>query len=960
MKRWVWSTGAALSLATAWAAADGVYQLLSHDLPSALTSGQTFIGHATWQVIEPGEPAFSRPVVDFSSTGPVRRGMRLPGTKLTPWSLPATQQPGDLLRLAFALDVPVDFPPGPASIALLLARPGTEGKGWQYASLRDPTGEAVGEAFRHALEVQASGSTRPMAPPLVVRAMKRPALDGVIQPEEWAAAAPIGAFAENVSRASPDAATRAFVGADDQALYLALDCAEPLMGKAVRNAYGRHDGPVWNNECVEVFLDVQGDRVSYVHFLVDLLNQRHDLLGSDSFGFNPAWRSAVSERPDGWSVEMALPFVSLGAPVPQAGEAWTGNFCRERKARLELSAWQPTGGSFAAPGRFGIIVFGGLKPWFERRLQALGLPDPAWPAAVAPAVAEWEARLNALRERFGDLDETAAANAFPGLNDDLARLQTDLSRLRLKAAALAGQGIMVAEAFPYERFTGEPGPLDQPPGPVVRQQLQDEWLDLAWNLTNPTDVPVTVRLVLRQGDPKAPWAHVSLGFPATRTLWRLATPVAAGDGRPVYDALVPLPAGTLTIAPGRTEQVWLSLLPERPADTRRTLDGRLSIERIDGGTAEPQTLPVSLTVLPARLRGTRAVHCFTWNVAPDPVASDPAWLDRHLQDPADHGVDVCMVSSLRHLPRVPAKPDGSLAAPLDFATLDALLAVTRDRFALYYVTMDIWEKSSVRRDLFGLPFDSPAYATAFKTWLAAVLARFDRQGIARDRLLLNPYDESVGDACQRIAAWIKEVDSRARVIIDASTEDLEIARAMDALTDVWVPHYRYHFAENHEAFFELVRQSGKPHWTYFYSEGSNDKAQDPTRHYLAKFWWAWQQGITGVCYWAQQYYGDPWYRAGWKKAYDTALVYPTEGGLVASRRWEAWRRGWQDYQILAMAQDAAKAAGPTAAAELRRRADEIVAIPGDPARAEAMRDWLRAQLAGDRAGTLEATERSDP
>jgi len=149
-----------------------------------------------------------------------------------------------------------------------------------------------------------------------------------------------------------------------------------------------------------------------------------------------------------------------------------------------------------------------------------------------------------------------------------------------------------------------------------------------------------------------------------------------------------------------------------------------------------------------------------------------------------------------------------------------------------------------------------------------------------------------------------------------------------------------------KGFFDLLGAGGKPHWCYFYSEGGTDKAQDPTRHYLAKFWWAYTQGVTGLGYWAQQYYGDPWYRADYKSAYDTSLVYPVEGGVVASRRWEAWRRGWQDYQLLALTEARLKQANDLAGLQdLKRRAEEVVTVPGDPARAEAVRAWLREQLA---------------
>jgi hypothetical protein len=419
--------------------------------------------------------------------------------------------------------------------------------------------------------------------------------------------------------------------------------------------------------------------------------------------------------------------------------------------------------------------------------------------------------------------------------------------------------------------------------------------------------------------------------------------VAAGDGRPVHDALVPIPAGTATIPPGATSQLWLSL--HAPPTATAGASGYVRFEPVDGSAGEPVTVPLTVTLVPVSIRSVRPVHCFTWNLAAAPVSDDPAWLTAHLRDLAEHGVDVCMIHSLQMLPRVRANADGALAEPLDFSKVDRLLAASEGLFDLYYVTMDIFEKGQVRRDLFGLQFGTPSYEKAFKTWFRQVVDHLLAKGLTYERFLVNPYDESVGNECQQLSGWIKAVDPRVRTIIDCSTPDVEVARKMDALTDVWVPHHKYHFAADHKAFFEFLRSTQKPHWCYFYSEGGNDKAQNPTRHYLAKFWWAFSEGVTGVCYWAQQYYGDPWYRAGWKQAYDTSLVYPIAGGVIPSRRWQAWRRGWQDYNLLFLARESAVKAGDKAKQEqLAGYVEEVVKVPGDPQKAEAVRAWLKRLL----------------
>ncbi len=920
----------------------GTFQLVSHDLPTRLTPGERVVINLAWRVVEPGAPLYTVPVLDFASSVPGGRGVRVDRDHATPWHLPNEQAAGDVCSIAWTLEVPLDMTAGDAVIALSLAR-NVPDKGWQYASIVDPEGKPSGQRFSWKVTVQGRAEEE-AAKPLLVSRMSAPSLDGSVDEAEWVQAARVPQFRESNAGGPASAGTHCHVGYDTENLYLAFVCAEPAMDKVAATDFGKHDASLWNNECVEIFLDTAGDRVSFVHLIADILNQRFDALGADTYGYNPGWQSAVGRAANSWSVEIALPFSSLGVASPREGQAWTGNLCRERKAEPELSAWQPTFGAFAAPGRFGLIVFGSAKEHLLSRVGVLQAGEQGeWPEGIAAEVEAWRGRTGALRERLQSASEDQAEATFGELAATVDALELQLRQLRLKSGRLAGKSFVISDALPYEPFSGDISECVSEASPRAVSMLGEEWVDLAWNLGNLTDRPITLRCMALKG-PAADGGYLDFGLPGLATRWSLATPVAAGDGRPVYDAIAPIPAGTVTIPPGCSSQVWLSLgAPEQPLQST----GHVCFEPIDGTAGEPVRLPVSVDVRGPSLTASSEVHCFTWNIALPPVSDDPQWLATHLQDLAEHGIDVCTIHGLRHTPRVKANADGSLSEPLDFTRVDRLLSAASGRFPLYYLTIDIFEKGSVRRDLFGLRWGTPEYEKAFKTWLRLLLDHLWAQGLTHDSLLVNPYDESVGEDCQTLAAWIKAVDPEVRVIIDCSTTDLQTARKMDALTDVWVPHFKYHLAKDHEPFFQLLREGGKPHWVYFYSEGGNDKAQDPTGHYLSKFWWAYQEGITGVCYWAQQYYGDPWYRAAFSKTYDTSLVYPIQGGLVPSRRWEAWRRGWQDYNILAMAKRSLQEAGDEAGlAELDRLVRDVVKVPGDPQKREAAREWARARVGG--------------
>lgn len=130
-----------------------------------------------------------------------------------------------------------------------------------------------------------------------------------------------------------------------------------------------HDAPLYNEEVVEVFLDPAGDLESYFEIEVNPLNTVCDLVlrrTADGYRKDFGWhckglRSSAGAGPGFWTVELAIPFSSLGCRPPDAGCAWRVNFFRIDRPKnepWELSAWSPTGRPlFHEPHRFGALQF---------------------------------------------------------------------------------------------------------------------------------------------------------------------------------------------------------------------------------------------------------------------------------------------------------------------------------------------------------------------------------------------------------------------------------------------------------------------------------------------------------------------------------------------------------------------------------------------------------------------------
>ncbi len=170
---------------------------------------------------------------------------------------------------------------------------------------------------------------------------------------------------------------------NDRYLYIGFRCEDDYVWGTVTE----RDGPVYDEECVEVFLNPAG--VAYQYYEINLspknvvydacvLNRR---TREDPFNKFIALRdfdladlhtavhirgqSDAPGRATGWTAEYAIPFDELfGAPnvPPRPGDTWRVNFYRidsPEKGQREHYAWSPTGRpAFHLPWRFGTLRFG--------------------------------------------------------------------------------------------------------------------------------------------------------------------------------------------------------------------------------------------------------------------------------------------------------------------------------------------------------------------------------------------------------------------------------------------------------------------------------------------------------------------------------------------------------------------------------------------------------------------------
>ena len=137
-----------------------------------------------------------------------------------------------------------------------------------------------------------------------------------------------------------------------------------------------HDASCWTTDCIDVLIDPTGCAERYYHFITNPVDDsRYDAacgLITDAldpkFGkFDSSWNGEWSVehfRSQGkWYMLLRVPYSTLNARKPHAGESWSWNVGREKpdpkRSTVELSLWNPNmeTNSFESPEAFGKVVF---------------------------------------------------------------------------------------------------------------------------------------------------------------------------------------------------------------------------------------------------------------------------------------------------------------------------------------------------------------------------------------------------------------------------------------------------------------------------------------------------------------------------------------------------------------------------------------------------------------------------
>ncbi len=305
----------------------------------------------------------------------------------------------------------------------------------------------------------APGYTPPViSVPLVTKA---PQIDGSIEPGEWAKAAVLSDFVSVGGQSLPALRTTVFMEYDAGNFYLAAICSDPNPG-SLQTLAAKRDGPVLGDDSLHLVIDTVGQRKSAAHLAVNAANVQYDSWDADA-SQDFKWLSATSRGPDGWSVEIALPFArGIG---PAVGDSWLINVARKAPGADEQSSWAPVEKSVMELDRVGPLVFSG--PPFRLLLRQVGalwlgenlaqLEVSTWKSGEGTRPAKLNARVN--NATRGDLTmKKITVGAQPSTMGLSYKVSADGPSTVIFALTIAGpqnKAVVAWRSAPY--------PIDVPP-----------------------------------------------------------------------------------------------------------------------------------------------------------------------------------------------------------------------------------------------------------------------------------------------------------------------------------------------------------------------------------------------------------------------------------------------------------------------------------------------------------------
>ncbi|MCM8807534.1 MAG: carbohydrate-binding family 9-like protein [Candidatus Omnitrophica bacterium] len=177
---------------------------------------------------------------------------------------------------------------------------------------------------------------------IIKKVDKPPVIDGELDDIAWQKSLKIEFLiaGEKGEIFKPKEKTEGYLCYDDKGIYIAFKCYDTQIDK-IKADVKEDDGPVWNDDCVEIFLDTNNDKRTYYHIAINSLGKIKVIDKENNQPFKGKIERGVSIKKDHWIVEVIIPFSSLNI-TSQTSQVWGFNLGRENHKIGEYSCTSPT------------------------------------------------------------------------------------------------------------------------------------------------------------------------------------------------------------------------------------------------------------------------------------------------------------------------------------------------------------------------------------------------------------------------------------------------------------------------------------------------------------------------------------------------------------------------------------------------------------------------------------------
>lgn len=203
------------------------------------------------------------------------------------------------------------------------------------------------------------------------------------------------------------------------------------------------------------------------------------------------------------------------------------------------------------------------------------------------------------------------------------------------------------------------------------------------------------------------------------------------------------------------------------------------------------------------------------------------------------------------------------------------------------------------------PLTNDTARSRFPEWLIKISNHLDTLGVPKKNWGFYPFDEPHGDlvaSLQDVVSRIHAVNPEFRVYANPiphatlSENIVRFALLKDQIS-IWQPDWQV----LNTLSGAQIRQTKNSLWLYAVPK-EPAKLASPLQFYRSLAWQAWRYGATGIGFWSfSDVSGTSARDDNDGNRPDYAVVYEpiNDQGIESSRRWEAFKQGVRDYQILA-------------------------------------------------------------